>query len=45
MHPDTDDIDVAVSPGRLGEVVETRRPVLDLVGGMCLISDAQSVSD
>lgn len=36
---------VAVSPNRLGEVVEALRPVLDLVGGMCLISDAQSLSD
>jgi nitrogen regulatory protein PII len=36
---------VAVSPGRLVEVVEALRPVLDLVGGMCLISDAQSMSD
>lgn len=36
---------VTVPPDRLDEVVETLRPLLDLVGGMCLVSDAQSVTD
>lgn len=35
---------VTVSPDQLDEVVATLRPLLDLVGGMCLVSDAQSVT-
>ena len=31
---------VAVSPERIDEVVKTVRPLLVLVGGMCLVSDA-----
>lgn len=35
---------VAVSPDRIEEVVEKLRPVLELVGGMCLVSDARSIT-
>lgn len=31
---------VAVDPDRIEEVIETLRPLLELVGGMCLVSDA-----
>lgn len=34
---------VAVPPDRIDEVVTTLRPLLQAVGGMCLVSDAQWV--
>ena len=34
---------VAVAPDRLDEAVEALRPLLKMVGGMCLVSDARWV--
>ena len=34
---------VAVDPDRIDEVLRALRPLLKSVGGMCLVSDAQSV--